>query len=590
MSDPATTRTTSDPVLATVVSNRLQAIAEHMAEAMLLTSRSPIFQIRDMVTGIFTADGRWVATKDWIPVLAGSMQSAWDAVAEAYTSFEDGDVILLNDPYHGNNHPPDMTILKPVFHAGQLVFWTVSKGHHLDVGGGGVMGVNPYAVDCWDDALRIPPVRLYRGGEYDDEIWRMILLNLRLPDFVNGDLHCQVGAVNVGAEDLRAMLEKFGTEPVMAAVDDLLAASERQMRSEIGKLRDGVYRSERFLDHGSAVHPDPVRVQLEVRVDGEAIVFDFTGTDGQVPGIGNSPMPNTVASCCVGLFGVVDPELRMNGGTMAPIEIVAEPGCAVNAKPPAGTSLSTMPMAETIVDAIWLALAEAVPNGSNAGWASACFFGQEGVWKHTGRPFVASGAFAFGGSGATLGADGWDGLGSLVAMGGSQTQDAELVEVKSPLQVLGFGLRTDSAGPGRWRGGSGGWTRYRVEQDGLRCLRWGGGSTEKTKPYGLMGGHSADPHKGMVTRSEGSRETITENTIIELNEGDVVSTEEAGGGGYGDPAEREPEAVLADVRSGLVSTAAAESVYRVALAAGGKAIDEERTARLRGAGANGASR
>jgi N-methylhydantoinase B len=571
----------TDPILATVVSNRLLAIARHMAEAMLQTSRSPIFQIRDMVTGIFTADGRWVATKDWIPVLAGSMQSAWDAVASAYDDFEDGDVFLLNDPYHGNNHPPDMTVLKPVFWDGELVFWTVSKGHHLDVGGGGVMGINPYAVDCWEDALRIPPVRLYRGGEYNRDVWELLLLNVRLRDFVNGDLHCQVGAVNVGADDLRIMLDKFGLDPVMAAAGDLLAASERQMRSEIGKLRDGVYEAERRLDNSSAVHQEPLYVRVQIRIHGDQITIDFTGTDPQVPGIANSPYPNTVASCCIALFAVLDPGMRMNGGSMAPIQIVAPSGSAVNAQPPAATTLSTMPMAETIVHAIWLALADAVPNGSNAGWSSICVFGQDGLWQETGIPFVSSGVFAFGGSGATEGADGWSGLGPLVAMGGSQTQDPELVEITSPVTVLGFGLRPDSAGPGRWRGGFGGWSRYRVDQDGLRCLRWGGGSTDATRPYGLRGGADATPSRGEVERSDGTVDVVTENTIISLNKGDVVLATESGGGGYGDPGERDPEAVLADVVAGLVTADAAARDYLVAVEGDTPAIDREQTVKLR---------
>ena len=159
-------RPVADPVTAAIVANRLQAIAEHMADTMLRTSRSPIFQIRDFVTGIFTADGRWVATKDWIPVLAGSLPSALDAIRERFDGeVVDGDVYILNDPYHGNNHPPDITIARPVFYDGELVFWSVSKGHHADVGGGGVLGYNPYATDCWEDALRIPPVRLYDAGE-----------------------------------------------------------------------------------------------------------------------------------------------------------------------------------------------------------------------------------------------------------------------------------------------------------------------------------------------------------------------------------------------------------------------------------------
>lgn len=573
---------TADPVLTSVVSNRMLAIAEHMAETMLRTSRSPIFQIRDMVTGIFTADGRWVATKDWLPVLAGSMPSAWRAVAKAYgDDVHDGDVFLLNDPYHGNNHPPDMTILKPVFYGGELVFWVLSKGHHLDVGGAGVIGVDPYARDCWNDALRIPPVRLYSAGIYNRDVWELILLNLRLPDFVNGDLHCQVGAVNVGADDLVAMLDKFGTAKVSAAIDQQLAAAERHMRLEIAAIPDGAYRAERFVENGSAVHVGPVRIQVEVRVVGDGITFDFTGSDAQVAGIGNSPWANTVAACCIGLFGLVDPDLHMNSGSTAPVAIIAEPGSVVNAVAPAATTNAPLPVCEAIVEAIWIAMADAAPRGSHAGWSSACYFVQQGISEATGYPFVASGAFTFGGSGATQGADGWDGLGTLVAMGGSSTQDCELVELTSPVTVLGLGLRTDSAGPGRWRGGAGGWSRYRIEQDGVQLLRWGGGSSELTRPYGLHGGAAADPHVGLIERSDGTVEQVNANTIVMVGRGDVVCAHDSGGGGYGDPAQREPAAVLVDVRSGLVTSEAAERDYRVAVDQRSWTVDAQATAALR---------
>ncbi|MCW3063242.1 MAG: hypothetical protein JWN32_414 [Solirubrobacterales bacterium] len=573
----------ADPVLAAVVANRLHATAEHMAETMLRTSRSPIFQIRDFVTGIFTADGRWVATKDWIPVLAGSMPSAYEAVAERFAGdVHDGDVYVLNDPYHGNNHPPDITVVKPVFHAGELAFWTMSKGHHADVGGGGVLGYNPYAVDVWDDAVRIPPVRLYDRGVYQRDVWELILLNVRMREFVEGDLHCQVGAVSVGAEDLLAMLDKFGSGAVGTAIDRQLAAAERHMRTEIAQIRDGTYRATRSIENGSAVHTDPVAVRVEVRVEGERITFDFTGSDPQTAGYANSTYSNTVASCHIGLFALVDPDLGMNSGSTAPIEVIAEPGTVANAVEPAATTLCTLANCEATVEAIWLALADAVPQGSNAGWSRACNFAEAGVEESTGRPFVTMGAFGGGGSGATLGADGWDGLGTPVTMGGAQTRDPEQHELTGPSTVLGFGLRTDSGGAGRWRGGLGVWVKYRVEQDGLPNLRWGGGTSEETAPFGLHGGHGSAPSTGEIHHPDGTVEAAAVNTIRTVNAGDVVVANHAGGGGYGDPAERDPELVLRDVRSGLVSPEAAERDYRVAVDIATWAIDHPRTAALRG--------
>jgi len=580
---PVPSRPLADPALAAIVANRLHAIAEHMAETMLRTSRSPVFQMRDFVTGIFTADGRWVATKDWIPVLAGSMPSALRAIEERFAGeVHEGDVYVLNDPYHGNNHPPDITIVKPVFHDGALAFWAMSKGHHADVGGGGVMGYNPNAVDCWDDALRIPPVRLYERGVYQRDVWDLILLNVRMREFVEGDLHCQVGAVSVGADDLLAMVEKFGIAALDGAIDRHLDAAERHMRAEIAQLRDGTYRAERLIENGSAVAPDPVRVVVEARVEGERLTFDFTGSDLQVQGYANSPYANTVASCHIAVFALVDPDLGMNSGSTAPIDVIAEPGTIVHALAPAATTLATLANCEAIVEAIWIALADAVPRGSNAGWARACNVAQMGVEETTGRPFITIGGFGHGGSGATLDADGWDGLGTPVTMGGHQTMDPEQVELSGPATVLGFGLETDSAGAGRWRGGVSTWVRYRIDQDDLPCLRWGGGTAEETAPFGLHGGHSGRPNRAELHRADGTVEPIVVNTIRTVGAGDVVVQHHAGGGGYGDPAERDPEAVLRDVRAGVVSAAAAERDYRVAVDPSTGTVDASRTAALRG--------
>jgi N-methylhydantoinase B len=578
----ATTPPVADPALVAIVANRLHAIAEHMAESMLRTSRSPVFQMRDFVTGIFTADGRWVATRDWIPVLAGSMPTALQAIVQRFDGeIREGDVYVLNDPYHGNNHPPDITIVRPVFHAGVLAFWVMSKGHHADVGGGGVMGYNPEAVDAWDDALRIPPVRLYDAGVPQRDVWDLILLNVRMREFVEGDLHCQIGAVNVGAEDLLAMIDKIGLAELSVAIDAHLEAAERHMRAEIAGFRDGVYRAERWIEHGSAVHPEPVRVRVEVRVEGDQIAFDFAGSDPQVPGYANSPLANTVASCHIAVFALVDPDLGMNSGSTAPITVSAEPGTVVHALAPAATTLATLANCEAIVEAIWLALADAVPRGSNAGWSRACNVAQAGVEATTGRPFITIGNLVGGGSGATLGADGWDGLGTPVTMGGAQTSDPEQLELSGPVTILGFGLAPDSGGAGRWRGGLGTWVRYRVEQDDLPCLRWGGGTAPETAPFGLHGGHAGRPNTAELHRADGTVEPIVVNTIRTVGAGDVVVHDYAGGGGYGDPAARDVEAVLADVRAGVVSLEAAERVYRVAVDPTDWTVDVARTRALR---------
>jgi N-methylhydantoinase B len=547
---------------------------------MLTTSRSPIFsQFLDFVTGIFDARGRWVATKDYIPVLAGSLPSAYEGIVHRFADeVHDGDIYILNDPYHGNNHPPDVTVAKPVFFEGQLRFWAISKGHHSDVGGSGVVGYNPYAKDCWEDALRIPPVRLYDRGVYQRDVWDLILLNVRMREFVEGDLQCQIGAVKVGEHALVAMLEKFGVERVEAALDYHLAASERHMAEEISRLPDGVYRSRRRLDNGGAHHRQQITVKLELRIEGQEITFDFTGSDPQVPGFVNSTYANTVASCLIGLFSVVDPDIPVNGGSIAPVRIVTEPGTIVHAVEPAATTLNTVTTCEAIIETIWLAIAQAAPTATNAGWTRGWSLGAAGYNERTERPFAGFVGFGGGGAGATYGFDGWDGLGTPITMGGNKTMDAELHELASPFTVLGFGLDTDSAGPGTWRGGNGSWLRWRCEQDELPLVSYGSGSLEETAPFGIEGGHASTPNTVVLHRADGSTEAAVLNSIATIQRGDIVEAHFSGGGGYGDPRQREAVAVLDDVRNEVLTAEVAEKVYGVVVDPSSWSVDAAATA------------
>lgn len=561
--------TGADPVLAGIVDNRLHAIAEQMAQAMLRSCRSMVFQSRDFVTGIFTARGEWVATKDYIPVLAGSLPSALAGVTERFAAefaagdLHEGDVFVLNDPYHGNNHPPDITIMKPVFHRGVHRFWTVTKGHHADTGGA-VVGYNPYARDCWEDALRIPPVRLHHRGRRQRDVWDLILLNLRLPDVVEADLDCQIGAATLGERELVALLDAYGVEPVENAVAYQLDASRRHMRAEIGRLPDGVYRSVRHLDDGGAHHREPIAVRLELTIRGESALFDFTGSDPQVVGYANSTPANTAAAVLIGLLGVTDPTQRRTSGALAAIDIRTTPGTIVHAVAPAATSLCTLTACETIVETVWEAVGQADPAVTNAAWCRGYTFAAMGVDARTGRPFAVTGAMK-GGSGATAGFDGWDAVGPPVAMGGGREIDVELHELTAPTTVLSQEYETDSAGAGRWRGGLGAVSRWRIDQDDLSVLCIGSGALDLTAPFGTAGGAPAPANRGVVHHADGRISHPPTNSLLRLNRGDVVEIHTSGGGGFGDPFDRPADAVADDVRAGLVSWTAARETYGVIL-------------------------
>jgi len=518
----------------------------------------------DFVTGIFDAKGRWVASKDYIPVLAGSMPAAYAAVSRRFEGdVEEGDIFLLNDPFSGNNHPPDVTLLKPVFHHQRLSFWVVSKGHHADVGGNGVVGYNPNARDCWEDALRIPPVRLVRRGEFERDIWDLVLCNVRLREYVEGDLLCQIGALNVGEQDIHGLLETIGSEVVDTAIDDYLDSSARHMRREVEALPDGAYEAERIIENGGSHHRHPVVIRLTLRIHGSQIEFDYRASDPQVQGYVNSTLPNTVASTLIGLFGVVDPDLPMNQGSIEPVTVITEQGTVVDALEPAATTLCTLSTCEAIVEAVWSALAVADPAISNAGWSRFGGVGETGVNKRTGSPFAAISLCAWGGAGATEGADGWDVIGTPVVMGGSRSIDPELHELVVPVTLERVELDVDSAGAGRWRGGLGSVLRWRVDQDDVTIVYYGSGTDSSTAPFGLAGGDGAHPNWTEITRADGSVERLTVNSIIVVHEGDVIETHNSGGGGFGPAHARPISAVLEDVRAGVVSVDAAFHDYRV---------------------------
>jgi len=378
-------------------------------------------------------------------------------------------------------------------------------------------------------------------------------------------------------------IEEFGTERVERAIAARLDASRRHMAAEISKLHDGVYRAERLLDGGGAYVLDPVRVVLEARVDGERIVFDFSQSDPQVNGYANSTRANTIASAMIGLFALIGGDVERNSGSMSQFDVITMPGTITEAIEPAATVLCTLLTCEVIVETVWLALAQAAPRGAPAGWARQCSFHANGIDRERGTTFTAWTTLTRGGSGAVDGCDGWHGIGTPVAMGGAEASDPELYELATPVTVLGFELIEDSAGVGRWRGGAAARVDCRFETGDISVRYGGGGLSDATAPFGLAGGGPGMPNRGEIHRVDGRVEVVGAFSGDELAAGDRIVTVLAGGGGHGDPRERDPAAVLADVADGLVSRQVAERVYGVALDDAVAAVDDARTAALRSA-------
>ena len=552
----------TDPILVSVIGNRLNAISEEIGQTMLRTSRSPIFsEARDFVTGIFDHRLRLLAQIAYIPVLMGALSSALRSIADEFVGdVAEGDVFILNDPYRGNNHPPDITVAKPVFLDGELRYWVVSKGHHADVGGGGVVGYNPAARSVWEECVRIPPAKLMIAGKRNKALWDMILINVRMSWLVEADLECQIGACTVGERGLHALIKKYSQPVLDDAANHILDASDRQMRAALRKIPNGIYKAERFLDHDGIEKDKMIGVRLELTVHDESISFDWSASDPQAAGFVNSTLTNTISASYQALFMTVCSGVRYNEGALRSLSVNAPAGTIVNALEPAPVTACTVPTAEAIVETVWLALAQATPERVYAGWGRWLAPSSMGFNPATKRPFGDIHFMAKAGAGATKGLDGWDHMGTVITAGGLRAPDPELHELANPYVVLQYEFWPDSAGPGQWRGGMGTIYRWRVEADGVAAVNFGGGAREATRPYGLVGGHAA-PVSKVVVRHNGVEQTIDTGTFFFLQRGDEVEIHETGGGGYGDPRARDRARVEADVADGLVSVEQARAVY-----------------------------
>jgi N-methylhydantoinase B len=572
-----------DPIKVSVIDNRLDAISKEIGQTMLRTSRSPIFsEARDFVTGVFDHKLRLVAQTAYIPVLMGALPYALKSIAARFENdIDEGDIFILNDPYHGNNHPPDITIAKPVFYEGEVRFWSVCKGHHADVGGGGVAGYNPGARSIWEECIRIPPAKLYLAGKLNQGLMDTILLNVHLPFLVEGDLHCEVGACTKGERSLIALLDKYGVDLIDAAIDQIFEASEKHMRSVIAEVPNGEFEAERLIDHDGIDKDAMIKVKVTLKVEDDDITFDFTGSDPQAKGYINSTMPNTASSAFLALFMSIGSEVRFNEGALRAMHVIAPAGTVVNANEPAPVTGCTIASAQAIIESVWLALSQTVPEKVDACWSRWCAPATMGFNPRTGRPFGDIHFMCKGGGGASYGLDGWDHLGTVVCAGGLRAPDPELHELVNPYTVLQYEYWPDSAGAGEWRGGMGVIYRWRVEADGIAVANFGGGNRPETVAFGIQGGGDAPPnqlflHKGSEVIN------VDAESFYDYDTNDVFEIYESGGGGYGDAKNRPVEKVRDDVMNGIVSVENAKDAYSVVINEVTWEVDIAATEALRG--------
>jgi N-methylhydantoinase B len=572
-----------DPVRLAVLQRRLKSITEEMGLTLLRTTRSPILnEARDFVTGLYDARGRMLEQTEYIPVLAFALQPACENVIRFFgEDLHPGDVILHNDVFSGGNQNNDVAVFKPIFDGRRLVAWAACKGHQADIGGAVQGGYNPEAREVWQEALRIPAVKVFERGRLRRDVWNLIFANIRL-GIVEEDIKAQIGGATVGERGYHDLLARFGRKRLEGLLEALFDSTERRVRHEIAAIPDGTYRGESHAFYDGVSEGTKMRINLAVTVKGDDITFDFTGSAPQTPGFVNAPASATASALLLTFLMLIDPDIPHNAGLLRPIRIVNPGGSFLNARFPAATTFGNSITGPTS-DAIFRAFADALPRMVSAGWNRFLGFAVSGQDPRRARPYVDILFLSLkGGSGGTWNADGYDHIGLINCAGGILAQDYEMFEIHDPHLLLRHEYLRDSAGAGRWRGGVGVETEFEIQGENVTGVAFGDGVEEEARAFGLFGGAPGARNEIRLVAPDGTaRLPKTKEIVRGIARGTRFSQKAGGGGGYGNPFERPAEAVLEDVRNELVSVEAAREAYGVWIDPDTLALDPAQTAALR---------
>ncbi len=511
-----------DPITVAVVGNALSGIAEEMSAALIRTAYSPnIKERRDCSSALFSPEGDLVAQAENIPVHLGAMPFSVRAAIEAFADWSPGDIVVLNDPFHGGAHLPDITFVAPAFYDGEILGFVAVRAHHADVGGMTPGSLPAGAVEIYQEGLRIPPVKLWRRGELDRDLLSLILANVRTPWEREGDLRAQRAAIETGIKRLRELAERVGRGTLLSVTRALMDYAERRMRAAIRAVPDGTYAFEDSLDEG-------VGVSLRLEVCGDGIRLDFTGSSPQVDYPVNAPLAVTASAVFYALKAALDPELPPNAGAWRPIRIVAPEGTVVNARPPAAVGGGNLELSQRIVDVTFGALAQAIPDripAASQGTMNNLTIG--GIDPRTGEPYTFYETIG-GGMGARPGKDGIDGV--HTHMTNTLNTPVEALELAYPLRVERYELRDGSGGAGKYRGGMG--IRRDIRVLGHRAVVSLLADRRKRGPWGLEGGEPGAPGEDYLI-IDGEEKRIPAKGTVEVPPDGIISVRTPGGGGYG---------------------------------------------------------
>jgi N-methylhydantoinase B len=527
------TSTSADPIELAVFQNAVHSIAEEMGAALRRTALSPnIKERRDYSCAIFDGHGRVIAMGDHMPVHLGSMPMSVQAAVDAIP-FAPGDIAILNDPYAGGTHLPDITVVLPVFLlAGERpAFFVSNRAHHADVGGRFPGSMGP-GEEIFQEGIRIPPVRIARGGQIDREMLDLILLNVRTPHEREGDLQAQIGACRVGEERILDVAQKYGRHRLQGLVEELLDYSERLVRAELCVLPPGEFTAEDWLDD-DGVSNDPVKIAVRLTIQPEhgSLHVDFAGSSPQVRGSINAVRAITLSACYYVLRCLLPDDAPATAGILRPLVLSTPAGSIVDACPPAAVAGGNVETSQRIVDVLLRALAKAVPQripAASAGTMSNLTIG--GHDPRTGQPFTYY-ETAAGGMGARPGLDGISGV--QTHMTNSLNTPVEALEYAYPFRVRRYGYRDGSGGTGQFRGGDGLIREIEMLTSVQLTLL---ADRRRFRPYGLQDGEEGAAGAASILRAhDGGTLRLPGKCSIQVVAGDRACIETPGGGGWGKP-------------------------------------------------------
>ncbi|MGM0367767.1 MAG: hydantoinase B/oxoprolinase family protein [Actinomycetota bacterium] len=525
-------------VVLQVIQNRLKAIAELMGQVLVRSAFSAnIKERRDCSTAIFDKRGQLIAQAEHIPLHLGSMLGVVREVLKEYgKDIRQGDVFIANDPYKGGTHLPDITLVSPFFYKGKLRGFAANIAHHSDIGGAMPGGISGNARSIYEEGLRIPPVKLIYQGRPDKELLRLIYINCRVPGERQADLDAQVATNKMGIKHLNELWEKYGSTKISKAISECMDYTEGRLRDKIRNLKDGTYKFADKLDD-DGITDKPIDIRVLINIEGDRIVFDFTGTGRESKGAINVVRSALIATIFYVLKAFFDPELPANSGIERAIDIKVPDSSIINPSPGAAVGARTdtcQRIAGTIIGALNKADPQKAVAGSNDASTAVVF--------SDGQTFVYVEAVA-GGAGAYEGGDGMDAV--QVHITNTSNLPIEALEKEFPIMVEKYELIPDSGGKGKFRGGLGLVRRIKVLEDGI--IFSSHGDRHKFPPWGWNGGMNGKTGRFLL-----NDKTVipSKSSNILLGKGDTIDVETPGGGGFGDYSERGEALINKDLKEG----------------------------------------